>query len=1689
MVDLYFIRASKRNLLITLFLFLVMVFTSFASFMSGPGLPNESYEENQLGSVISQNSTNKAVSSVVMHNGYMFVPLGTDNGGGAGAGAFHIYNVSDLENPELIFNSLDFIDVYHKRSSFDFVGDWAEIHALPIVEKNYFIMSERGTNKAGFSIFDPTGAYDDDSTTLPKIVSRVFYPGVNLTTNYDGYSFSLASYGGKYIYSPTGANGLFITDISDIENPVVVKHIPRSGLSNLLARTATIIGNWLIISDSQVGAVTDVLIMDISDPINPVQVGKIDQIKLGYQPILYGSEFFPIDDGPIISYDFKDPQNIQIKHYNQHAGDVLFNPEYGFGKDDFLFIGHYPGMTKWSLTDIDAPVVSRVQPINPSSDDYAFITPIGNAIVVTSDHNHPNKLNFGVHDIEPDNIAPAVKFVMPQNLSQNVSTTNGFGISFTDFIDPLSIDTSTLYLQKLGSNQKVAGTFSQTFGYVNFYPNEALESNATYQIVLKKDGIKDWVGNGIIETTVVSTFSTGSGVLLLPEIKPTQPSLTQQNITFEIDTLGIGNNTFSYAWDFGDQNTTSFSTDIITNHSYSNVGNFTVTLKIRIDSNTIVSKTATQVIHHPIAENLPVNSSTIIFDEANNLVWNVNPDNNSASAIDVETLQKKYEIVVGQKPCNLAIDNNGFVYVLNKESGSITTIDASNGIVQSNKSLPYGSFPSAIVIDKAINVAYVSLKAKNELLKLSLPSLSIIDRINLINSPKNLALSTSNESLYIGHFISPNDAGKVTKVNTSNFSIETIIDLAIDTSPDGATNGRGLPNYLGALAISPDEKQLYIPSKKDNIQRGRFRDGNDLSFEHTVRSIASKIDLTTDNEVIEGRIDFDNDDFATAVAFTPLGNQILITTNGTSKIYFADAYDPEKRFALSTGGLAPDGLCLNNDGSQIFIHNFMSRSVSVLKCFNNCDSYQNLANIDVVSNEKLTDIVLKGKQLFYNSVDTRLAQDGYMSCASCHLDGGNDGRVWDITSLGEGLRNTIDLRGKQGMSHGRLHWSGNFDEVQDFENQIRDLNSGAGLLSNENYLATIHPLNDPRKTGKSADLDALAAYVNSLDNVLKSPYRIDGELTAQALEGKVIFNNLNCVGCHGGTNFTNSQGNELFDIGTIKPSSGKRLGESLDGFDVPTLRGLWLSPPYLHDGSAPTVADAVLAHNNVSIATDDLEKLVEYLLQIDNSECLTEVGTSCDDGNPRTENDMVTEDCICKGTLLDCRANDEAIYEVWENINGTSVEDFKNHPDYLLQPNTRSILTSYFEAVSPNSLNNFGARLSGIICAPETGNFTFYISGNDATELYLSTDNTIDNTTLIAYNSEPTFFREWDKFESQKSVDIYLEESKQYYIYALGKEGIGNNHLSVGWKMPSGKMELPMRTNYLSAPIDYNCNLTYISDLNIEVIANGLGDVIGIDESNGDIGPNDGSQLSIKGDIFDKGLGVHAYSKVVVPLNNNYTSFSTYIGIQRQCFRNLPLGSVEFEIRGDGVRLYNSPIMYVNSQALYVEVNVVGIHELELIVKSSLLGSSCDHAVWADAKLTGCLPCGIDTSCDDLDSCTINDTFDENCICTGELLDENTNGICDLDEITTSIADNYLSSIKLHPNPTSDVVILNVLKQDLIIDLISVYDINGQLQCTDKIEEFNENQYIIRLEGMAKGIYLIKLQTNKGVITRKIVLQ
>ncbi|HXK17362.1 MAG TPA: hypothetical protein VNG33_06160, partial [Polyangiaceae bacterium] len=121
----------------------------------------------------------------------------------------------------------------------------------------------------------------------------------------------------------------------------------------------------------------------------------------------------------------------------------------------------------------------------------------------------------------------------------------------------------------------------------------------------------------------------------------------------------------------------------------------------------------------------------------------------------------------------------------------------------------------------------------------------------------------------------------------------------------------------------------------------------------------------------------------------------------------------------------------------------------------------------------------------------------------------------------------------------------------------------------------------------------------------RSPFRNpDGSFTKDALAGREIFLSAGCAPCHSGPDFTDSPLNVLHDVGTLLPTSGMRLGATLTGIDTPTLKGLWQTAPYLHDGRAASLQDVFAITGDQmgvtgNLTKTELEQLVRYLLELD----------------------------------------------------------------------------------------------------------------------------------------------------------------------------------------------------------------------------------------------------------------------------------------------------------------------------------------------------------------------------------------------------------------------------------------------------------------------------------------------------------
>jgi mono/diheme cytochrome c family protein len=358
--------------------------------------------------------------------------------------------------------------------------------------------------------------------------------------------------------------------------------------------------------------------------------------------------------------------------------------------------------------------------------------------------------------------------------------------------------------------------------------------------------------------------------------------------------------------------------------------------------------------------------------------------------------------------------------------------------------------------------------------------------------------------------------------------------------------------------------------------------------------------------------------------------------------------------------------------------------------------------------------------------------------------------VWDLSGFGEGLRNTVNLRGRAGVAHGFLHWSNNFDEVQDFEGQIRTLAGGTGLMTNAQFNTGTRsqPLGD-RKSGISGDLDALAAYVASLNTFQSSPLRsASGALTSAAVEGRAVFIAKNCASCHGGGAFTNSANSNPQDVGTVTTTSGNRLGGPLTGIDIPTLRDTWATAPYLHDGSAATIEQAIQAHTGFTATDTELRNLAAYVAEIGGQE------TTAPTSTPSTT-----------GTGL-----------VGQYFNNTSLTGTP-----VLQ-RTEAVNFGWSTRSPGPGVNadKFSVRWTGTVKASSTGKFQFQTVSNDGVRVWINGVLVINNWTKHATTTN-------------SSASINLTGGTRYSVTMEFYDDTGAAVARLRWKRPG-------QTSYAAIP-------------------------------------------------------------------------------------------------------------------------------------------------------------------------------------------------------------------------------------------------------------------------------------------------
>jgi cytochrome c peroxidase len=268
---------------------------------------------------------------------------------------------------------------------------------------------------------------------------------------------------------------------------------------------------------------------------------------------------------------------------------------------------------------------------------------------------------------------------------------------------------------------------------------------------------------------------------------------------------------------------------------------------------------------------------------------------------------------------------------------------------------------------------------------------------------------------------------------------------------------------------------------------------------------------------------------------------------------------------------------------------------------------------DLVADEPITPIpeprisdpakVALGRRLFE---DVRLSGGNTHSCTACHDLRGNgaSSKDHDVGTDGVPLPFNTPTLFNAGLSF-RLNWEGSFRSLE---------SEAAATIENPQLMAGSMPdvveklAADPSMHlafvaiyGGDPDAPSIVDAIASFERSLTTPgSRFDrwlrgdrAALSAQEASGYGLFKSLGCIACHQGVNIG---GNLFARQGIFHPLAASPKPEMLR---VPSLRNVAITPPYFHDGSAPTLEDAVrkmsFAQLNSRLTDPQVDDIVAYL--------------------------------------------------------------------------------------------------------------------------------------------------------------------------------------------------------------------------------------------------------------------------------------------------------------------------------------------------------------------------------------------------------------------------------------------------------------------------------------------------------------
>lgn len=536
-------------------------------------------------------------------------------------------------------------------------------------------------------------------------------------------------------------------------------------------------------------------------------------------------------------------------------------------------------------------------------------------------------------------------------------------------------------------------------------------------------------------------------------------------------------------------------------------------------------------------------------------------------------------IALPEPPAGMALSRDGrLLYVCGAApAGRIQVIDVAERRITG--AFPAGHTPTALAVAPDGATLWVCSRFTNEVLVLDARSGACTARIAVRREPMAIAVTPDGLTAVVANHLPAMRAdgdevqAEVTLIDVPSRGVAKHLLLATGSidlkdlclSPDGRhayithTLGhfmapttqleRGWMN-TNAVSVIDLGKRAYVNTVLlDTVEMGSANpwgvgctaDGRSLVITH-----AGSHELTViDRPGMHQRLD-------RAAA----GEQVTSATGKAAAVpddlgFLADLF---RRIRLPGNG--PRGLAVV--GSQVWAAAYFSDALLTV----DLADLDHPRSVPLAPEQPLT-VLRRGERAFH---DADRCYQRWQSCASCHPDARADGLNWDL--MNDGLGNPKNTKSML-LSH-----------------QTPPVMS-LGIRSNAEMAVRAGFRHIQFTVPDEEECLAVDEYLKALKPV-PSPHLVAGRPGAPAQRGAEHFDT-HCAGCHPAPLYSDLK------LHTVYKTEGRD-----EKFDTPTLIEVWRTAPWLFDGSATTLQDAILRHYKPAkeLKREELDDLVAFVLTL-----------------------------------------------------------------------------------------------------------------------------------------------------------------------------------------------------------------------------------------------------------------------------------------------------------------------------------------------------------------------------------------------------------------------------------------------------------------------------------------------------------